>query len=116
MESSTNDKKTQGIFSDEEKSSRQATESLAALIRNTVRELGWEDRIDIEKARSLITGQLTPEIRQCVISIRITAQGCGYIRTNSAAARSELSFQVGKIKDETNRLLGRKLIKKLKIY
>lgn len=84
------------------------------LLENLARHYGWEHRLDEEKAKSVFKSLLDEATAQTVTELRVQNQIL-YVRMNNAASRSNLSFRLSSLLDQTNQALGKPFLLEIRL-
>lgn len=84
------------------------------LIERLARHYGWDDRLDEEKAKSVFKSLLDDATAQTVTALNVK-DSILYVRMNNAAARSNLSYRLSSLLQQTNQALGRPFLREIRL-
>lgn len=84
------------------------------LIERLTRHYGWDDRLDEEKAKSVFKSLLDDATAQTVTALNVK-DSILYVRMNNAAARSNLSYRLSSLLQQTNQALGRPFLREIRL-
>lgn len=84
------------------------------LIERLARHYGWDDRLYEEKAKSVFKSLLDDATAQTVTALNVK-DSILYVRMNNAAARSNLSYRLSSLLQQTNQALGRPFLREIRL-
>lgn len=84
------------------------------LIERLARHYGWNYRLDEEKAKSVFKSLLDEATAQTVTALNVK-DSILYVRMNNAAARSNLSYRLSTLLQQTNQALGRPFLHEIRL-
>lgn len=84
------------------------------LIERLARHYGWNYRLDEEKAKSVFKNLLDEATAQTVTALNVK-DSILYVRMNNAAARSNLSYRLSTLLQQTNQALGKPFLHEIRL-